>query len=601
MPALAPTDQGLRGHLDRVFQELWSEKEEGFDSIWRELASYLAPSRPRHYTTSSSNSQKIGAGSARIYDGTATLSVRVGQAGMLSGTASPARPWFGLSAIGPSGKKPAVKRWMEAAQEELLAVFDRSNVYTSLGAMFGDEMSYGTSPMLVFEDAKTVIRCQGLPVGSFAIAQDRMGRVDTIVRTFQMTVRQIVDEWGLEALTPRMASEYNSRRLHTKFSVNHAILPNPNAIEGSPLAVHLPWAEFYWEGRSPTDQYGSGRQVTPVGPHTTGGGAYGGRTDGIIYVGGYHEFPAVVARWGRTDDDTYASQYPGIDALGDIKQLQEMVRVSTNALNKMVDPTLVGGPGVKGRAVSLLPGAVNIDPDMTGGQNRLGAMYEVRYPVREANEVIEQVRSRIRDFFYERQFLMLSGERGDLTPLTAAETVAREREKLAVLGPVFERHADDVFDPLISRTLSVMIRMSEPEWAVGRDGILPRPPQELEGVELKPIYVSEVAKAQKLVGLASIERHAQFLGGVAQLYPEALDVPDIDEIIRYHAEIAGVPSKLIRLPEQTSQARQQRAKAAQQQAMMENAPGVARAAKDLADTDASAAKDSARELMGAGA
>ena len=481
MQSEAKPKVGLRAAMDRRFTDAWEQKT-SFEPVWQDIGSVVLPSRTRLYSSSPSQANRGDrTGNSRILDGTATQSVEVARAGMMTGMASPSRPWHDLVVDGQMRPTLETKRWLDDARDVVLSLYDRSNFYATAATVFGDGMVFGTAPMLQLEDHSSVVRFESLPIGSYAIAQDDRGIVDSLFREFSMTISQIINQFGKDNLTQSMRNAMEGGRMQTKFVVRHAIIPNADSRPGSPFVEHLPYMDVYWESGE-GEGAGGYKDATWTGVPSTVGGP--GR-DGILRVSGFHEAPFAVARWDRNNDDVYATSYPGVRALGDIKQLQQMVRDRTNAINKMVNPSLVGGPGVKGRAISLLAGAVNVDPDMTGGNTGLRPLHDVRFQVRDAAELEEQTRQRIRRFFYEDLFLMLLGDER-LSPLTATETVARERERLSVLGPVLERHSDDFFDPTVKRTLAITIRLSEPDWAQGEDGMLPIPPAQIEGVNLRP-------------------------------------------------------------------------------------------------------------------
>ena len=52
--------------------------------------------------------------------------------------------------------------------------------------------------MSLEEDSESVIITQSFPIGSYFIAKDHRGRVNTFFREFRMTVRQLVDKFGTE-------------------------------------------------------------------------------------------------------------------------------------------------------------------------------------------------------------------------------------------------------------------------------------------------------------------------------------------------------------------------------------------------------------------
>ena len=86
--------------------------------------------------------------------------------------------------------------------------------------------------------------------------------------------------------------------------------------------------------------------------------------------------------------------------------------------------------------------------------------------------------------FNTDMFLMIDGQSGQMT---ATEVAERHQEKLLMLGPVLERLQNEILDPLIEITFAQMIEA----------GIVPRPPDELQGKELNVEFISMLAQAQR--------------------------------------------------------------------------------------------------------
>jgi hypothetical protein len=180
---------------------------------------------------------------------------------------------------------------------------------------------------------------------------------------------------------------------------------------------------------------------------------------------------------------------------------------------------------------------------------------------------------------------MIQDARGQ--PLTAEQTRALMREKLQVLGPLLERRAPETLSPSIDRLAAILVRASMGAWAAGDDGIVPRPPEELlrAGVlNLKIEYVSEVAQAQKSVAREALRDHVMFAVATATSIgdPAILDNLDMDDVMEEDAEMSGVSPSVRRSDDDRTAMREQRAADAQAAQMVEAAPGVAKAAKDMA-------------------
>ena len=141
--------------------------------------------------------------------------------------------------------------------------------------------------------------------------------------------------------------------------------------------------------------------------------------------------------------------------------------------------------------------------------------------------------------------------------MTATEANIRYELMQRLLGPTLGRLQKDFLDPLIKRTFNILMRA----------GQLPEPPQEVieAKAEYDVAYIGPLARAQRMQVVESINQYIGNIAAVAEIFPEVLDIPDMDEISREVAKLSGVPARLIRDEKKVAEAREK--KAAQQQRM----------------------------------
>lgn len=548
-----------RQQYDLLFDEVWRNKQ-SYEARWKTLADYVLPTRPR-WTEADSN--KGDRSNNKIIDDTATQSLEIARAGLMAMMASPTRPWFQYAlALARAERDVDTNRWLTDFRDRTLDVMERTNFYTSLSLVIEDELVFGTGCMAIFEDARKIIRCHTFPIGSYAIAQNAEFEVDTFCRELTMSVRNVVQRYGWDNCSRQVQEDFGKKRLERPVVIRHLIKPNPLGREDAAMSYDLPWSECIWEKYAGT-----------------------GEPEKWLREAGYMEFPIIAARWHKNDEDVYGTRSPAINQLGNIKMLQAMVKKRINGLEKQVDPPVQAPSSVRNRAVSLLAGELTL-VDVGQGQEGVRPIHEIKLPYQELVDAENQVREAIRQAFMVPLFLMWTSDTRNEPP-TAAEVYARDREKL-ILGPTQERHADDVFDRAIHRIASIMLRRSQPAWAAGVDGLVPMPPDEIDGEEITPEYVSEAAVAQKLVGIGGLERHMAFMGQAMAIWgPPVLDNTDADELAAAHADMLGVTPKAQRSPEERDALRAQRASEAQEAKMVAAAPPLAAAAKDLSETNMS--------------
>jgi hypothetical protein len=551
----------LRDHFQRRYNAMEVERN-SFLPHWQEIADYLSPRTARIYTTI--NTAKGSKANDKIIDPTATLSLRTLKSGLMAGLTSPARPWFRLSTSDPDMMgNAAVKDWLYQVETRMREMFNRSNLYQVLPTMYGNLGAYGTAAISVLEDDRRAIRFHSFYTGSYMLSVDNNGRCDSMYRKYPMTVRQLVQQFGMDAVSPSVKNLWDSSQYEIEIEIVHAIEPNDDRDDSSNAAFDKPWRSVYYEANA---SYGL-----------------------FLRKSGFDEFPIIAPRWDIFDESVYGFS-PAMDCLGDIKQLQLEQRRKMEAIDKYIRPPMVADSALKTQGISLIPNGITyIDGLAQQKHSGLRPAYQVNPSIKEIMEDINECQYRIKRTFFEDMMQMMS--QSDNPEMTAREIEERHSEKVLILGPVMERLNDECFDPLIDRTFSIMFRR----------GMIPTRPDTLQGQSLKIEYTSIMAQAQKLMGTANINAIAGFVGQIASIDPQALDKFNVDEAIDVQADMFGVSPKIIRTKDQVGILREQRAqqqRMAQMAAMAQPMKDGAQAAKALGDTDSENAKAILQTMTG---
>jgi hypothetical protein len=482
------------------------------------------------------------------------MAVRTLSAGMMSGITSPARPWFRLATPDSAlMEQSEVKQWLYGVEKKMRDIFSRSNLYNSLQTTYEELAVFGTGAMLINEDHDDVIRCYPFTVGEYGLALSSRLSVDTFYREFQLTVAQVVEQFGYENCSDPVQSLYKTGQLDKWVEIMHIIEPNSARQYNMKDNLNMPYHSCYLEKASKNERK--------------------------LSSSGYEEFPVLAPRWHVTGVDIYGRS-PAMDVLGDVKALQIEQKRKAQGIDKMVNPPLQAPSSLRGQTATVLPGGVTYVDTMQGTQGGFRPTYEVNPRLAELQQDIAETQHRIRQGFYSDLFQMLT--MSDRRQITAREIDERHEEKLLMLGPVLERLHTELLDPLIDRTFNIMVR----------NDLLPPAPEELGGVTLKVEYISVMAQAQKAIGTGAIERLAGFVGNMAAAKPEVLDKFDADQSVDEYAEMIGVPPRIVVPDDVVQQIREERAQMEQQQMAMEQANQVAQtanvgaqAAKVMSDTD----------------
>jgi len=563
--------QQLRTHLDGNMGGLRVDRYSWWVH-WRDVSDYLLPYRYKWLITT--NQANRGSPiNQKIIDNTGTIALRVMAAGMMAGITSPGRPWFRLTLDNKDlANKPGVKLWLAEVTDRMLTVFAESNFYNALATMYLDLGWCGTAPLTIYEDFDDVIRCYNWACGEYYLANNERMQIDTGYREFVMTVKQMVQKFGIENCSPDVQGSYRTGQagLSREKIVCHAIEPNDPIDDGSGKMIYplvpksMPYREVYWE-------QGSDQTL-------------------VLSARGFHEFPLVAPRWDIVGNSAYG-RCPGMDALGDVKQLQLMQKRKAQGIDKQVNPPLVADTALRNEPASVLPGGVTYVANAQGVGMK--PVYEVKPDLQYMIQDMQEIQGRIKTTFFNDLFMMISQLD---TVRTATEIDARREEKLIQLGPVLERFMNEALDPAIDRVFNIMLRAR-----VRGQSILPPIPPDLRGQHIKTEYISMLAQAQKAALTAGIERLNQMVGALAGSVPDVLDLVDFDEEINEYADLLGVSPKIMRPIAQVMKIRQQKAQAMAAQQQGADAMAAVQGAQTLSKTDVGGGINALQAMAGGSA
>ena len=557
----------LRSHLETNINSLRTWRQSWWTQNWSDLAEFILPRRSIWLTQSTgglptpNNMTRGRPINSAIMDPTATLAARVCSAGLMSGLASPSRPWFKVM---PSQKNFEIdtdaRAWLDETESRMYAVMAGSNFYNAFAQECEDLVVFGTGPSIVYEDDADLIRCYNPAVGEYYLQSSATLRVDGLFRLFVMTIEQIVDFFGIENVSAEVAKLWSQKgnALQTEKIIAHAIEPNYGIGDDNVGRVpgNFTWREVYW--------------------------LYGAGSPRPLSFRGFIDQPFTAARWSTQSNDAYGRS-PGMDVLPDVMQLQVMTRRLAEAIEKMVRPPLVADMRLKNQPSSILPGAVTY-VDQLGPGSGMRPIYEVNPDVNAMSANIEKIEARIKIGLFNDLFLMLEQQTG--TQMTAYEVAQKMQEKLQVLGPVIESLLSESLKPKLKRIFGILQRR----------GFIDPPPDSLKGQALDIEFVSMLALAQRASATGGLERIASLVGNMVAVYPDIKFVLDSDTFLREFNELLGNPSKILRGPDDVAKLQQQEA---QQQQMQQKAAMASQGAQTL-NTGAQAAQTLAGTQIGAG-
>lgn len=532
---MADSIQDTRTNLQRRYGALVTERE-SWMTHWRELSAFIMPRSGRFFIDDVNKGNKR---QNNIYDSTATRAIRVLGAGLMGGATSPARPWFRLGLededlmqYGP------VKEWLSQSTQSVLNVFAKSNHYRTLHSMYEELGLFGTASSLLMDDFKSTSMLYQMTAGEYVLMQDYKGTVVGLMRRFKAQVGAIVREFGYKNCSTAIQNMWDRGTLDAWVTIIHCVEPRYDRDPTMRDSLNMAWKSIYFEDGSNEDKF--------------------------LREGGFKEFRGLCPRWAVTGLDIYGNS-PAMEALGDIKQLQHQQIRKAEGIDYMTKPPLQIPSSLKNKDINRMPGGHEfVDPANPNGG--IKPMFEVNLNLQHLLADIQDVRGRINQTCYTDLFLMLSQSTDTIK--TATEVAELHEEKMLMLGPVLERLHNELLDPLVSMSFTRALEA----------GMLPPPPQELQGQQLNVQFISVLAQAQRAVSTSSIDRFVGNIGQMAAFKPDVLDKFNSDKWADIYSDILGVDPELVVGDDKVAIIRQQRAQAqqaAQKTAMAEQAASAA--------------------------
>lgn len=510
---------------------------------WEMITMYMLPRNGRYFRQDHNRGWRRN---WAIYDNCASRALEILAAGLMGGLTSPARPWFRLGTPDPDlNKRLAVKIWLHDVRDLILRVFQKSNTYRALHEMYRELGAFGTASSFMADNFDTVIHHNVLTAGEYCIAEDWNGKVCTLYREFERQVSDIVKYFGYNNCSNEVRRLFDAGSLEVWIPMIHAVEPRADREIGKPGAKNMPWKSVYFE--------------------------IGGDQEKMLRESGFKEYPALSPRWAVAGGDIYGNS-PGMECLGDTKQLQQEQLRKAQGIDYQTNPPLQVPTLLKNRDVDRLPGGTTyFDGNAIGGG--IKSLFDVNLDLQYLLEDIQDVRGRINASFYVDLFRMVSANPGE-EKMTATQIAEMHSEKIMALGPVLERLDNELIQPLVERTF---VRLLEA-------GALPPPPPELHGQQLNIELISMLAQAQKAINTNAIDRFTANMIQLAQTKPDILDKFDEDSWMDIYSDLLGVNPELIVADSKVAAVRKQKAQAQAAQAQAEHASQMADTAQKLGST-----------------
>ena len=566
-------DEKARQILKR-FNEAKKERAQ-FNSIWQEVADYVLPYRGGFYEMADTGECiALRDKNPEIYDDTGTNALVKSASALYSYTANPATRWFyftlapadsnGLKNISKKKASPKasrlallnilkngeVKRWLEETTDIVSSYINR-NTSSTFHCTCQEWLAFAESGCIVLEDySSKVLTFHPISVKDMFILNAADGSVGEVYRVCRMTNEQAYATFG-EQVGRIVKNEIVNSSLKKRVYI-HAIIPRAVRDPKKKDVFNMPIASYWIDYQSKE----------------------------LVLESGYEEMPCGVGRLNVPPGYTHGFS-PAMNIRHTMASLNKLCKQRLTAGDMALTPPLNVPLDTYTNPIALKPAALNYyDPDAGSLASPINATGSFQIALDSITDAREQV----------RQGMMI-----DLIEQTDKDNTYQAMQEqllqLKLMSPWQGNLERDYFSPIVRRVFNILYR---------RGGILPDVPAILvEAIKAGTVsmnieYCSPLAKAQKHFSVTAIEQVVAMAGGLAQF--GAIDIVNVEEIVRLYTELIGAPTKVLKTEEQLAEERQaqaqmkmQQQQMAMQMAQMQQLQQGAQAARDMSQAQSNEA------------
>lgn len=500
--------------------------------VWQEIGEYIYPAL-QDFNRYISRGEKRG---RPIFDQTAELSNDTFASSLMGLIANPSTKWLNYQLSDTRLMQDrSVQMFLDEAQTKALSVFNnpRGKFYDNLFTLLKIIGAFGTGALMMDDDKDAVAKFRAESPKNIDFTEDFGGNVKDVYFEREYTVEAILEKRDNDKWT--IPSAYNTKPKSEKVKVLRHIRRN-NAYD--PTKAGIKFAKFiseYWLKEEKQ----------------------------LAHSGFFNVQRVAIGRWDRMESSKWADS-PGRVALGTTKMINAADRAMIVAMEKELSPTLFVSSEAKYGKLDTSAGAVNVG---RGNPNDMLRELKTTGNIGAAFEWMETKRQQIRNAFYVDVFQM-----NPSVDITATQAMIMNQEKMRGIAPKGGKIQSDVLGPAAEFVLYELIKRGE----IKLPEILKQ-----SKADIKVIYLSPLAQAQRLQDANSILQFMSDINFVAQASPTVLDRIDFDATVQEMADIRGIPEKLLLPLQETMEIRDQRNKERQAQQMMASTQQIAETAKTM--------------------
>jgi hypothetical protein len=501
--------KALVSHLEGI-------RKENEDVDFKKISEALLPQRG-FWPSEGDNKRSILQRGAKNINPIATLSLERAAGGLTTGMTPEGQPWFGLrTEDGKLMEAPGVREHLGIRERLINTVLRTGRFYQAIHTCNIELLGFGGLLLFCDRSNKTIARFEDCTVGTYCVAHDSEGDLDTVTRRIKWTAKQIKKKYGEQNMSKK-SRELLTSAPYQLIDVVHVVTPREKRDDTKIDNLNMAYSSIMYE------------DFTDDGNNTVAD---------VLRESGYPECPYFYAPYANVGASEYGMG-AGHLLVNHHDQLNETERQKTLALQKMINPPMKKPAAMKGR-LNIGPGQENVvsSTDFKG----VTPIYEVPIQGYEAALVdIKDIMGRIEAVSKADLFITMSLETRP-PGMTATEYMGHERKKLQQVAPFISIYEPRVLDKVITRLHNMLDRM----------GAFPPPPQALIAAgAFEIIYTSSIAKSLRQVGAETTRTLLADVAGLADMQvkagmkPTALIKVDIPQAVDEISNGLGSPARLV--------------------------------------------------------
>lgn len=493
------------------------------ESIWEDITEIIAPEYSdimNEVADASLPERRV----AQNFDATGRDALRLWSNGFQGYTTPRNSPWVKETlADHKLMKASGVRRYLQERTEVITWQLQSSNFYDSLQPVLQAGGSVGTGGWTIdFSQPHRKLHFRPRHPNQVYIAENALGMVDTVYIVEELNWRQIVEEFGEEALESHELDQARRQPLAPK-KVLHACYPRRDKmVDGLRVNTNKNYASVW----------------ILMGPNR------------MLRESGYDRLRDIFWRFSRYPGSPYG-RGPSHLALIDLLRAEKINETMLLAADLAVRPPMQYPAELEGK-LNLNPHGMTPYYDPRRQIQQVAAVGSYPWGV----DLQDDIRQSIRRHYHVDFWLMLSQSQSGQR--TAYETAQLAGEKAAVMGAEVGRYESEFLDPSLS-TIAYILE---------QEGMMPDPPPEIRDriADTRFTYDGPLAQLQKRhYGQMNVIQILNQASLVTQMIPETIDYIDGNALMKEALRRMDTPEDLIRSEEDVQAIREARNRMAAQE------------------------------------